>query len=235
MIAIAIGIFVLLAIFLFVYANLRTKKAEAGKTKSKEDTQVEKLQQEIELPSRELLLKVKFIGDTKHTVGYRAGYSVGLALKGEFNRFGLYVQQKSLTFYFAGGKHIPKLEFGIWTGTPFIIKNEKGEFLRLRYQVAVRKYKPGDWENNVDLTYKFARAFHDMVEEEKERRKGPPLTDLYPPGSPELAEALGKAMEEARQEDQAIHQLVLQKLRSDTSWQYKNYELSDKSEVQFVR
>lgn len=42
MIAIAIGIFVLLAILLVVYANLRTKKAEAGKTKSKEDRQVEK-------------------------------------------------------------------------------------------------------------------------------------------------------------------------------------------------
>lgn len=187
------------------------------------------------LPSRELVLKVKFIGDTKQSVGLRSEYGVGLALKGEFNRFGLYVQEKYLTYYFAGGKHIPKLEFGIQIDleNPFP-RDERGKPL-VRYQVAVRKYKPGDWEKNVDLTYKFARAFHDMVEEEKERRKGPPLTELYHPGSPELAEALGRAMEEARQEEQAIHQLVLQKLRSDVSWQYKNYKVPENVEVQFVK
>lgn len=48
MIAIAIGIFVLLAILLGFYANLRAKKAEAGKAKSKEDKQVEKLQPGVE-------------------------------------------------------------------------------------------------------------------------------------------------------------------------------------------
>lgn len=179
------------------------------------------------LPSPELVLKVKFIGDTK----FRRP-DLGLALKGEFNRFGLYVQKKEPFYYLAGGKYIPKLEFGMeldFKSDPFV-----------GWKVAVRKYKPGDWEKNVDLTYKFARAFHDMVEEEKERRKGPPLTDLYPPDSPELAEALDKELDkvlvtgEARQEVQVIHRLVLQKLRLDTSWQYKNYELSG-DEVQFVR
>ena len=196
------------------------------------------MQEDKLLPSRELILKVKFIGETKHTVGYKAGYGVGLALKGEFNRFGLYVQVKYPTYYFAGGKHIPKLEFGIWADTPFMIKNEKGEFLGLRYRVAVRKYKPSDWEKNVDLTYKFTRAFQDMVKEEEEerrRRKGPPLTELYPPDSPEFAEALGKAMKEAEKEDQAMYQLVIQKLHSDTSWQYKNYELRGGDEVQFIK
>lgn len=195
------------------------------------------MQQDKPLPSRELILKVHFIGDTKHTVGYRAGYSVGLALKGEFNRFGLYVQEKYPTYYFAGGKYIPKLEFGIQIDleNPFP-KDEEGKPF-VRYQVAVRKYKPGDWEKNVDLTYKFARAFQDMVkeeEEEKRRRKGPPLTELYSPDSPEFAEALGKAMKEAEKEDQAMYQLVIQKLHSDTSWQYKDYELPGKDEVQFV-
>lgn len=188
------------------------------------------------MPSRELILKVKFIGDTKHTVGLRAEFNVGLALKGEFNRFGLYVQKKEPFYYFAGGKHIPKLEFAmeIDLENPFF-EDEKGNTFA-RYQVAVRKYKPGDWEKNVDLTYKFARAFHDMVEveEEKERRKEPPLTELYHPDSPDLAEALGKAMDEWPQKVQAIHQLVLQKLRSDTSWQYKNYELSG-DEVRFIK
>lgn len=191
------------------------------------------MQKDKLLPSRELILKVSFIGDMKHIVGFRAEFGVGLALKGEFNRFGLYVQKKEPFYYFVGGKHIPKLEFGIEFDLPFP-KDEKGEPF-VRWKVAVRKYKPGDWEKNVDLTYKFARAFHDMVEEEKGRCKGPPLTDLYPPGSPELAEALGKAMEEARQEDQAIHRLVLQKLRSDTPWQYKKYELPGKDEVRFMK
>ncbi|GAH24141.1 unnamed protein product [marine sediment metagenome] len=179
------------------------------------------------LPSPELVLKIKFIGDTK----FRRP-DLGLALKGEFNRFGLYVQKKEPFYYFAGGKHIPKLEFAIDFDYS-LPTTDKGFF---RYQVAVRKYKPGDWEKNVDLTYKFARAFHDMVEveEEKERRKGPPLVAIHPSDSPELAEALGKAEDIVQLKVQAIHQLVLQKLRSDTSWQYKNYELSG-DEVQFVR
>lgn len=191
------------------------------------------MQQDKLLPSHELILKVKFIGDTK----FRRP-DLGLALKGEFNRFGLYVQKKEPFYYLAGGKYIPKLEFGMELDLP-IPRDEKGEPF-VRWKVAVRKYKPGDWEKNVDLTYKFARAFHDMDEEEKERRKGPPLTDLYPPDSPELAEALDKELDkvlvtgEARQEAQVIHRLVLQKLRSDTSWQYKNYELPG-DEVQFVR
>jgi len=184
------------------------------------------------LPSRELILKVKFIGDTKHTVGLRAEFSVGLALKGEFNRFGVYVQKKEPFYYFAGGKYIPKLEFAVCFVYPLTM-DEEGE-PSIRYQIAVRKYKPGDWEKNVDLAYKFARAIHDMVEEEKERQTGPPLTDLYPPDFPELAQALGRAMKEAKQEGQAIHRLVLEKLHSDTSWQYKAYELPGKDEVQFV-
>lgn len=186
------------------------------------------------LPSRELLLKVKFIGDTKHTVGLRAEYSVGLALKGEFNRFGVYVQKKEPFYYFAGGKYIPKLEFAMAMDleNPFC-RDERGKTF-VRYQVAVHKYKLGDWEKSVDLAYRFARAIHDMVEEEKERQTGPSLTDLYPPDSPEIAQALGRAIKESKQEGQAIHRLVLEKLRSDTSWQYKDYELPGKDEVQFV-
>ena len=174
------------------------------------------------MPSRELILKVHFIGITKHSVR-------NVGLKGEFNRFGLYVQEKYLTYYFAGGKHIPKLEFGMEMDleNPFPT-DEKGKTF-VRWKVAVRKYKPGDWEKNVDLTYKFARTFRDMVKEEEQR--APLLKDLYPPDSPEWHEGLRKAMFEW---PQARQQLVLQKLRSDTSWQYKNYELPG-DEVQFVK
>ncbi len=175
------------------------------------------------LPSRELIIKVKFIGDTKHKVS-NAG------LRGEFNRFGCYVQEKYLTYYSAGGKHIPKLEFGIEMDleNPFP-KDKKGK-TSVRWNVAVRKYKPGDWEKDVDLTYKFARVFCDMVKEEEQR--APLLDDLYPHDSPEWHEGLRKAMYEW---PQARHQLVLQKLRSDTSWQDKNYEVPSNYEMRFVK
>jgi len=61
-------------------------------------------------PSEELLEKVRHIAFVKSMVS--------LAYRGEFNKFGVYVQSKDIyeqdftkTIYMAGGKFIPKLKF----------------------------------------------------------------------------------------------------------------------------
>ncbi len=95
-------------------------------------------------PSEELLEKVRCIAYTKSMVGQR--------YRGEFNRFGVYVQSKDIyeqdsdkTIYMAGGKFISKLKFMDFSGNETI----------------VNKYESGDWEEKLDLLYKFTQEFQE--------------------------------------------------------------------------
>ena len=133
-------------------------------------------------PSDELLEKVRCIAYTKSMVSLR--------YKGEFNRFGVYVQSKDIygrdvdkTVYMAGGKFISKLKFTESTkAVPPEVPNEVFKDLDIhdpnydrkydrrykRYldeylkpEVIVNKYEPGDWENKLDLLYRFTLDFQE--------------------------------------------------------------------------
>ena len=115
---------------------------------------------------------------------------VSLAYKGDFNKFGVYVQSKDIherdvskTVYMVGGKFIPKLKFTeVTKNMPLEVPFEIFEDLDIddpdydkqydqrynRYleeggfrkeEVAIDKYETGDWENKLDLLYKFTLEF----------------------------------------------------------------------------
>ena len=138
-------------------------------------------------PSEELLEKVRGIAYYK--------FMVSLPYRGEFNKFGVYVQSKDIyerdvskTIYMAGGKFIPKLIFTdtsrdvpdefpeeidpIDLADPNYLEKvlEKGRQRRENYfkksgfsesETIVNKYEPGDWENKLDLLYKFTVEFQE--------------------------------------------------------------------------
>jgi len=127
-------------------------------------------------PSEELLEKVQQIAYIKSRVS--------LVYRGEFNKFGVYVQTKDIygrdvdkTIYMAGGKFIPKLKFTeVTKAFPPEVPDEVFQDLdihdpnydkkydrrykryleeHLKPEVIVNKYEPGDWEKKLDLLYKF--------------------------------------------------------------------------------
>ena len=133
-------------------------------------------------PSEELLEKIRCIAYTK--------WMVSLPYRGEFNRFGVYVQSKDIydqdvskTIYMAGGKFITKLIFsdvskevefpegtfeGLdWDDPDYFdkLKQRREDFLSksefYESETIVNKYEPGDWENKLDLLYKFTVEFQE--------------------------------------------------------------------------
>ena len=133
-------------------------------------------------PTEELLEKVRGIAYTKS--------KVSLPYRGEFNRFGVYVQSKDIydqdinkTIYLAGGKFIPKLIFsdiwreieypeGLFDGLDYSdpdyfhkLTQRREDFLSKNKvsmsETIVNKYKPGDWENKLDLLHNFTVKFNE--------------------------------------------------------------------------
>lgn len=127
-------------------------------------------------PSEDLLEKVRQIAHRKSMVS--------LAYRGEFNKFGVYVQSKDIygrdvdkTIYMAGGKFIPKLKFtevtkAFPTEVPSEVFNDLDihdpnygkkydrrhkHYLKesLKPEIIVTKYEPGEWEKKLDLLHKF--------------------------------------------------------------------------------
>lgn len=99
-------------------------------------------------PAKELLDKVIFTAETKT--------KLPLDLRGLLNAWGVYCRVNRLPdgalFYQAGGKFIAQLRFAV----------EKDGSIK------VRKYKPGDWERKLILTYDDARFRAENLQKGKE-------------------------------------------------------------------
>ncbi len=105
------------------------------------------------VPSEELVEKVIRIAQTKDAVRWK--------YRGLFNQFGLVVRRRVMnryrkTAYRVSGKFLPMLileEDWRNPGRPAII---------------TKKYKPGDWEQNLDKLYEFSEAYRQEHREDPE-------------------------------------------------------------------
>jgi len=99
-------------------------------------------------PTKDLLDKVIFIAETKT--------QLPLDARGVLNAWGVYCRVNRLPdgalFYQAGGKFVARLRFVVEVDS----------------SITVRKYQPGDWENNLVPTYDNARFTSENLQKGKE-------------------------------------------------------------------